>query len=143
MTGDPSSDLSETGGVAGLARSDATAPFWDALANGELRVPHCCACDRHFFPPRRWCPHCWSDRLTWERSAGRGLIYAVTTVHVPFNPGARVPSTVALVDLEEGVRMAGALEPADGGFRVGDDVEIAFHDDPTSTLPVFHRAEDT
>jgi uncharacterized protein len=138
---DAAMDPPRDGFVVGLARSGATRPFWDGLARGQLRLPRCLACGSLFFPPRRLCPQCWSEDIDWESSTGRGHLYAVTTVHVPFEPDAQVPLTVALVDLEEGVRMAGVLDPYDSGFQVGDRLEIDFPDDPASTLPVFRRAD--
>jgi uncharacterized protein len=127
------------GFVAGLARSEATVPFWEGLASGELRLPRCQRCDERFFFPRRWCPLCWSTDLGWEQVRGGGEIYAVTTVHVPFDPSRQVPMSVALVELDEGVLLTAVLDPPDGSFAVGDRVEIAFLGDPAADLPVFRR----
>jgi len=137
MTPEASFPATDTGPVAGLARSEATAPFWSALAAGELRIPRCSVCDRRFFPPRRWCPSCWSEDLVWERADGRGRVYAVTTVHVPFDPSMTVPATVALIDLEEGVRIVGRIDPVGDEYLVGSPVVITFADDPATELPVF------
>jgi uncharacterized OB-fold protein len=48
-----------------------------------------------------------------------------------------VPARVALVDLDEGVRIVGRLEPLGDDHAVGAAVELAFADDPAATLPVF------
>jgi uncharacterized OB-fold protein len=123
--------------VSALARSEATQPFWAGLAAGELRLPRCIDCNRLFFYPRRCCPYCWSQNLTWERSSGRGRVYAATVVHVPFDPDVQVPMSVALVDLDEGVRVACRFEPAGTQPAVGDLVELVFPDEPAETLPAF------
>ena len=125
--------------AAGLAYSEASAPFWAGLAEGKLLLPHCQWCRKAFFYPRRSCPRCWSSEITWQASEGRGTIFSVTTVHVPFDPAFEVPYSVALIDLDEGVRITGRLEPADEPFAIGDHVHIVFAADPGATLPVFRR----
>jgi uncharacterized protein len=81
-------------------------PYWDGLAAGELRIQRCSACGRAVFYPRAVCPHCFAGELTWIRAAGTGTVYAYTTVHrAPGGLATQVPYPVALVDLEEGVRM--------------------------------------
>lgn len=130
----------ERGPVAGLARSAATQPFWDGLAAGELRVPRCEACGQLFFYPRPICPRCWSEEVGWLAAGGGGTVYAVTTVHVPFDPSLEVPYAVAIVDLDEGVRMPGRLAPAAAEVAVGDRVRVAFGADPALSLPTFEPA---
>jgi uncharacterized OB-fold protein len=83
-----------------------THPFWLAVAEGELHVQRCSACGKAVFYPRAVCPHCFSGELSWFRTAGTGTVYAYTVVHRAFGEfAAQVPFTVALVDLDEGVRM--------------------------------------
>jgi uncharacterized OB-fold protein len=126
--------------VAGLARSAASQPFWDGLAAGELRLPYCRRCEEMFFYPRPFCPRCWSEDIVWRPAAGSGTVYAVTTVHVAFDPTLPVPYAVALVDLDEGVRLPGRVEPNDAGVAVGDRVQLTFGADPAGTLPIFRPA---
>lgn len=122
-----------------LAYSEASAPFWAGLAEGRLLLPHCERCRKAFFYPRRSCPRCWSSEITWEASAGRGTIFSVSTVHVPFDPSFEVPYSVALIDLAEGVRIPARLEPGDEPFAIGENVHIVFAADPAATLPAFRR----
>jgi uncharacterized OB-fold protein len=83
-----------------------TRPFWEGIAEGELRAQRCSACGRAVFYPRAVCPHCFAGELTWFRTAGTGTIYSYTVAHRAFGEfAAQVPFTVALVDLDEGVRM--------------------------------------
>lgn len=126
--------------VSALARSTASQPFWDGLAAGELRLPYCTRCEAAFFHPRLCCPRCWSEDITWMPASGRGTVYAVTTVHVAFDSAFAVPYTVALVDLDEGVRLPGRIEAPDDGVVVGDQVQLTFGSDPAGTLPAFHPA---
>lgn len=127
-------------GVAGLARSEASQPFWDGLAAGELRLPRCRRCAELFFFPRLFCPRCWSEDIIWERAGGGGTVYAVTTVHIPFDPSLEVPYSVVIVDLDEGVRLPARLAPSAAGAAVGDRVTISFAAHPRAALPTFVRS---
>jgi uncharacterized OB-fold protein len=85
--------------------------FWEATREGRLLVQWCRVCDRGVFYPRVFCPHCaaGADALEWHPASGRGIVYAAVVEHRPEAAGAKFsagePYCVALVDLEEGVRM--------------------------------------
>ncbi|WP_405658701.1 Zn-ribbon domain-containing OB-fold protein [Streptomyces sp. NBC_01166] len=101
-----------------------TQPFWDGIAAGELRLQRCGDCDRAVFYPRALCPHCFGERLDWVTSPGTGTVYSYTVAHRAFSPSAGDPPyTVALIDLDEGVRMMSRIV---GGapVRIGDRVEL-------------------
>jgi uncharacterized protein len=105
-----------------------TAPFWEAAGRGQLVLPRCLACSRFHFYPRAICPHCMSDRLEWASASGRGTVHSFTVVHRP-PPGFddEAPYVVALVDLEEGVRMMSRVAGCEvAAVRIGMDVEVAF-----------------
>ena len=112
-------------------------PFWEGIAKGVLRVQRCGACGRHVFYPRAVCPYCASSELDWVDASGRGRIHSYTVVHrAPPEYRDEVPYVVALVELDEGVRMMTRLidvEPA--GMRVDLPVEVAIQGDPR--LPYF------
>ena len=122
-----------------------TAPYWDAAREGRLLFKRCNACGEAFFYPRTYCPACWSSDTVWEESSGRGTVYTFTVVHQndlpPFNE--RVPYVVAIVELEEGVRLTSNIEGIDpGDVRCDLAVEVAFRQEPRSdddvvSLPVF------
>ncbi len=85
--------------------------FWEATREGRLLVQWCTACDRGVFYPRVFCPHCGGGpgTLEWRTASGRATVYAAGVEHRPEAAGAKFsggqPYCVALVDLEEGVRM--------------------------------------
>ncbi|MEO3796394.1 Zn-ribbon domain-containing OB-fold protein [Nonomuraea sp. B10E15] len=83
-----------------------TQPFWDGTAAGELRIQRCQTCARHYFYPRPSCPHCGGDQVEWVRASGRATLYSYVINHRPA-PGFEddAPYTIAVVELEEGVRM--------------------------------------
>ena len=85
--------------------------FWEATREGRLLVQWCTSCDRGVFYPRVFCPHCAAGRgaLEWREASGRATVYAAGVENKPAAAGANFsggqPYCVALVDLEEGVRM--------------------------------------
>jgi uncharacterized OB-fold protein len=82
-----------------------------------------------------------SDRFEWRKSSGRGVVYSFTVVHRAPTPFFRdkVPYVVALIDLQEGVRMMSNIvgcDPAE--VKIGDHVEVIFEDiNEEITLPKF------
>ena len=87
--------------------SDFTKSFWDGLTSGHFRTTCCDDCNRPSFPPKPFCPHCWSNKVSWIELTGRGMLYSVTTVHAgPAVFSADLPYKVGIVDLEEGIRIA-------------------------------------
>ena len=108
-----------------------------------MRLQRCAACARFVFYPRPFCPGCHGAELVWTPVSGRGVVHAFTIPHRHPHPafGARVPYVVALVELEEGVRILTTLvdvEPTPAAVRIGLPVEIVY-DDVTAevTLPRF------
>lgn len=87
--------------------SAVSAPFWEGLRSGELRLQRCAECGQFVFYPRSVCPHCLSDRLEWSEASGRGRVYSYTVVRRAMNPAfaAEVPYIFAIVELDEGVRV--------------------------------------
>jgi len=87
--------------------SEVSAPFWEGLNAGELRLQRCATCSRYVFYPRSVCPHCLSDRLEWQTASGRGRLYSYTIVRRAMNPAfaADVPYVFAIVELKEGPRV--------------------------------------
>ncbi len=82
-------------------------PFWEATREGKLIIQKCDDCQAHVFYPRTACPHCFSDNLGWVEASGRGTIYSFTVVenNAPSAFLGDMPFVIAMIDLEEGVRM--------------------------------------
>lgn len=87
--------------------SAAAEPFWAASRDRRLVLQWCRSCDEPIHYPRDACPQCLGDDLEFRPASGRGSIYAVSVMPKPANPlmAGREPYAVALVELEEGVRM--------------------------------------
>lgn len=78
------------------------------LEGGRLMLQRCDACQRHIFQPRVLCPHCGGMTLSWEQASGGGAVYSTTVVSRREADGG--PYNVALIDLDEGVRMMSRVE---------------------------------
>ncbi|WP_425415258.1 bifunctional MaoC family dehydratase N-terminal/OB-fold nucleic acid binding domain-containing protein [Pseudonocardia acaciae] len=113
--------------------------FWAGTAAGELRIQRCGECGALRHPPGPMCPACGATRPEHVVATGRGEVYSYVVHHHPPVPGRTPPFVVALVELEEGVRMLGELRDVDpSGVRVGLPVEVAFDRvDDELTLPAW------
>lgn len=85
--------------------------FFVQAAGGTLHLQRCAGCGTHRFPPRYYCPHCFSGEWTWEPSQGRGQISSWVTSYFTTDPGwvDEVPYTTIVVELAEGPRLLGAM----------------------------------
>ncbi|MFF3330432.1 Zn-ribbon domain-containing OB-fold protein [Streptomyces sp. NPDC002888] len=115
-----------------------TRTYWDAAAEGRLLLRHCAACGRAHHYPREFCPHCWSEDVTWQPATGRATLYTWSVVHrndlPPF--GQRTPYVAAVVGLAEGPRMmTEVVECGAGELRAGMELEVVFREG----VPVFRR----
>ena len=73
------------------------------------------------------CPECGATKPTHLVSDGLGEVYSYVVHHHPRVPGRETPFVVALVELDEGVRMLGELAGiAPDDVRVGLPVEVVF-----------------
>jgi uncharacterized OB-fold protein len=119
-------------------------PYWEGLAQGELRIQRCKNCAKAVFYPRAMCPHCHADELEWMVASGKGTIYTYTVTHQAFGPFAEdVPFVVALVELEEGARMMSRIIDAPRErVRIGAPVMVTFRGTGEElTLPYFRLVE--
>jgi uncharacterized OB-fold protein len=108
---------------------NAGAAFWNKAAEGVLVVPKCNECGRMFWHPRPRCPHCGSERVDWIRGSGNGTVHTFTVVRQSDDPffKTRVPYAVAMIDLDEGVRiMTNIVDTPLDALAVGLRVEALF-----------------
>ena len=82
-----------------------TQHFWDGTRAGKLLLQRCPDCGgKAYFPPRPFCPGCGSRRVEVFQASGRARLYSYVIHHRPA-PGFTPPYAIAVVELEEGVRM--------------------------------------
>jgi uncharacterized OB-fold protein len=105
-----------------------TSFFWEGTAAGELRIQKCNACGELRHPPGPVCPKCHAMDRGYVVASGRGTVHSFLVHHAPIVPGKQLPLTLALVDLDEGVRMVGEVagRPEEGTVQIGDAVEVWF-----------------
>lgn len=113
--------------------------FWAGTAAGELRIWRCGGCGLLRHPPGPMCPRCSATKPEYQVASGRGEIYSFVVHHHPPVPGREPPFVIALVELEEGVRVLAELRGADPSeVRVGLAVEADFDRiDDELTLPAW------
>ena len=86
--------------------TEASAPFWDATRSKRLLLQWCTECELPVHFPRVACPRCLGSQLDFRPASGNGTVHAVVVEHRPPSPfDDDQPYAVALVDLDEGVRM--------------------------------------
>ena len=81
-----------------------TRHFWDGTRAGEIRLQRCDECSTVYFPPRPFCPDCSSRSVSVFRASGRAKLASYVIKQRP-HPAWDGPYSIALVELEEGVRM--------------------------------------
>lgn len=70
----------------------------------------CDTCNRFSFPPKPFCPHCWSRSIQWNELRPEGVVYSATIVHAaPKVFQAEAPYHVGIVDLADNIRIATRL----------------------------------
>ncbi len=122
-------------------------PYWDAAAQGVLKLPKCRDCDRYVFPPRPVCPHCFGAPLEWTALSGKGELYSFAVMRENYMKGFAAPYIIAQVELDEqpGLRItANLLDCSPGDARIGMRVVVAFEERAGGVVvPQFRPAEET
>jgi len=116
-----------------------TAFFWEGTAVGELRIQQCGGCGALRHPPGPMCPQCNETKPKHVVASGLGEVYSYVVHHHPPVPGHTLPFVIALVELEEGVRLLAELvDVAPEDVQVGLPVRIDFvRVDDELTMPVW------
>ena len=84
----------------------ASAPFWEATRDRRLVIQWCVDDEQPVHFPRDVCPRCLGTNLEYRPASGRAVVHTVVVEHQMASPtGDEGPYAIALVDLDEGVRM--------------------------------------
>ncbi len=121
-----------------------TEHFWEGCKQGELRLQKCNDCGHVYFPPRPFCAACSSRSVSVFVASGRATLasYIINERH---HPAWEAPHSIAIVELEEGPRMASNVvgcPQTPEALQV--DMPLLVHFEPVSdeiTLPLFAPAE--
>lgn len=117
--------------------------FWEGIKRHQLVFQRCKHCGLFVHRPRPMCPRCLSTEKEWVPSEGKGTIYSYVTVHYEKTgyPGIKVPYSVVVVEMLEGVRIIANVEGIEPGeLQIGMPVEVVFEDIAEDlTLPRFRK----
>jgi uncharacterized protein len=84
--------------------------FWAGTKAGELRIQRCGECGALRHPPGPACLRCGATRNQgYQVAAGTGTVYSYVVHRHPPVPGKALPIVIALVELDEGVRVMAEL----------------------------------
>lgn len=104
---------------------NADAPFWEYLADGELRLSRCVDCRRWMWPAHYRCGACGSWDIGWDQLEPVGSVYSWTRTWYPFDRtqgrAEDLPFVVVLaeVDGSDGARVLGVLGGDESSLAVG------------------------
>ena len=121
---------------------DWTAPFWEATAQHQLRLPACADCAAVRWPPGPFCPRCQSQSVRWQ-PAGEGRIYSFTVLRSQDSSGQTRIQVPALIEFPEagGVRLlAAVVDSALDAIAIGRTVEPDWVAAANATVPLFRLA---
>jgi len=114
------------------AQSRDTKFFWDGVNAHELRIQK--RPDGTLVHPP--VPALWQDKdapIDYVVASGKGTVFSFVVHHAPKVPGRTLPFVIALVELEEGVRMLGELRNVDPAtVEIGMPVRATYIDFPES-----------
>ena len=112
------------------AASRDTQFFWDGVNAHELRIQK--RPDGSLQHPP--VPAIWQDKeapIDYVVASGKGTVFSFVVHHAPQVPGRTLPFVIALVELEEGVRMLGELRNVDpSAVKIGMPVQVTYIDFP-------------
>lgn len=112
------------------AASKDTQFFWDGINAHELRIQR--RPDGSLQHPP--VPAVWQDKerpVDYVVSSGKGTVFSYVVHHAPQVPGRALPFVIALVELEEGVRMLGELRNVDpSAVEIGMPLRATYIDFP-------------
>ena len=107
-----------------------TAFFWEGVKAHELRIQR--RPDGSLQHPP--VPAVWQDKglpIDYLVASGKGTVFSFVVHHAPKVPGRTLPFVIALVELEEGVRMLGELRGVDpAAVSIGMPVRAMYIDFP-------------
>ncbi len=113
--------------------------YWDGAADGKLLLNRCVPCDTAYFPPRPFCPSCGSRDVDVIEATGKGRLYSYVISHLD-TPGYKAPFIMAVVKLDEGVRMLTNLldcTPDPEALTIDMPLEVTFEKRGDITVPQF------
>ena len=111
-----------------------SAPYWEGVRAGELRLQRCSSCGAWRWPARAICNRCHSFAAEWVAVSGLGTIISWVRTHQVFMRAFQddVPYVTVEVQLDEqdDIRMIGRLADPGTPPVIGMRVRASFAGDP-------------
>ena len=107
-------------------------PYWDALGQGEFRLPRCTGCSRWLWPAHYRCGLCGSWDIEWVQQEPIGIIYTWSRVFFTSaetkERAEDLPYVAVLVEIPAagGARVSGILLGEEDKLRIGAQVRGVF-----------------
>jgi uncharacterized OB-fold protein len=115
--------------------------FWQGVSEGRLLLARCANCSTLQHPPSPMCPTCGSVQWTTQDASGRGTVHSWIVSRHPTRPDD-LPRIVALIELEEGIRLVSNLQDVEiDDVRNDMPVEVIFADVDGVRLPLFRPSK--
>lgn len=116
-----------------------------ALREGRLMYQHC-ACGQSWLPPRFECPQCLRSAWSWREACGTARLVSWVVYNVAYDETLKnkLPYNVAIVELDEGVRLiSNIIGTPDGDGLVADmRLALVLEREGDHVMARFKRAED-
>jgi uncharacterized OB-fold protein len=102
--------------------------FWLGLQEHRLLAQRCEQCGELRHPPGPGCPLCHS--LDWDvvELSGRGTLFSWVVQHHPPAAGFDGPALIAVVELEEGLRLVSNADADPATLAIDEPLEVFFLD---------------
>lgn len=119
-----------------------SAPWFEAAAQGKLLLQRDPITGKPQFYPRGHVLGAPEREPVWFQASGRGTLHTYTVVKRSLHKQFAVPFTVAIVDLEEGVRMTSwIVDVPEDQLRCDMPLKVVFREiHPGLTMPCFTKA---
>lgn len=118
--------------------------YWDGAKEGKLLLQRCKKTGDVYYPPRPFCPGTGSRDIEIFEASGKGRLYSYVINQMPA-PGYEPPFVVAVVMLEEGVKMLTNIvdcPPDPAALELDMPLEVTFEMRGDVAVPQFKPAGD-
>ncbi|WP_242123960.1 OB-fold domain-containing protein [Sphingobium sp. Sx8-8] len=95
--------------------TDLNRPYFEAGAEGVIKLQSCNSCGNIWFPAAEHCPRCLEQDYEWKPMSGRATLWSWVVMHQVYFKSFKddVPYVVAFVQLEEGPFMMSTVTGVD------------------------------
>lgn len=101
-----------------------TQKFYGFLKERKFMSTKCKKCDKVFFPPRKFCPHCFGEDVEWVELPKEGKIFSFTTQDRSLRFPA--PDVIGFVELEGVGRILTKIDGKMEELKIGQRVKLDF-----------------